>query len=68
VLTAGGPTGGSLDLVRPDDLVAVATDPVAADAWGASLLGLGPTELPYLAMAESRRLGTVDWRSLAETV
>lgn len=68
VLTAGGPTGGSLDLVRHDDLVAVATDPVAADAWGASLLGLGPAELRYLAMAESRRLGTVDWRSVATTV
>lgn len=68
VLTGGGPTGGSLALVRPDDLVAVATDPVAADAWGAGLLGLGPDELPYLAMASSRHLGTTDWQSVATTV
>ena len=42
ILTGGGPTGGSLALVKADDLVAVATDPVAADAWGASLLEVEP--------------------------
>ncbi len=48
VLTGGGPTGGSLALVRPDDCIAVATDPVAADAWGATLLDLGPERTaPY---------------------
>lgn len=68
VLTGGGPTGGSLDLVRHDDLVAVATDPVAADAWGAGLLDYGPAELPYLAIAERLGLGTTDWQSVSETV
>jgi len=65
VLTAGGPTGGSLDLVRADDLVAVATDPVAADAWGAARLGLGPQELPYLAIASRLGVGDADWTSIA---
>jgi len=68
VLTGGGPTGGSLDLVRTDDLVAIATDPVAADAWGAGLLDFGPAELPYLAIAERLGLGTTDWKSVAERV
>ena len=68
VLTGGGPTGGSLDLVRADDLVAVATDPVAADAWGATLLDFGPAELPYLAIAERLGLGTTDWQSVATKV
>jgi uncharacterized protein (DUF362 family) len=68
VLTGGGPTGGSLDLVRHDDLVAVATDPVAADAWAATLLDLSPAELSYLSIAERLGLGTTDWRSVAETV
>lgn len=68
VLTGGGPTGGSLDLVRADDLVAVATDPVAADAWGATLLEFGPAELPYLAIAERLGLGTTDWQSVATRV
>ncbi len=65
VLTGGGPTGGSLALVRPDDTIAVATDPVAADAWGASLLDLGPEDLPHIAIAARLGLGTTDWKSIS---
>jgi len=64
VLTGGGPTGGSLDLVRDENAMAVSTDPVAADAWGASLLGLGPESLPFLGIAERLRLGTTDWKGI----
>jgi uncharacterized protein (DUF362 family) len=63
-LTGGGPTGGSLDLVRPLDLIAVSTDPVAADAWGGSLLELGTHELRFLAIAERLGLGTPEWRQI----
>lgn len=62
ILVGGGPTGGSLSLVRAVDRLAVATDPVAADAWGASLLDLGPDELPHLRVAERLGLGTADWK------
>ncbi len=65
ILTGGGPTGGSLALVRPSDQVAVSTDPVAADAWGASLLDLEPFQLPHLSIGEGFGLGTPDWRSVA---
>jgi uncharacterized protein (DUF362 family) len=68
ILTAGGPTGGSLSLVRVLDRVAVATDPVAADAWGGSLLDLGPRELPHLAVAARLGLGTSDWASVHRKV
>ncbi len=68
VLVGGGPTGGSLSLVRQMDLVAAATDPVAADAWGASLLDLGSSELPHIGIAQDLGLGTADWRSLVEEV
>jgi uncharacterized protein (DUF362 family) len=64
VLTAGGPTGGSLDLVRPVDRVAVSTDPVAADAWGGSLLDLDVPQLQFVSIAERLGLGTSDWRSV----
>ncbi len=64
ILTSGGPTGGSLALVHPADCIAVATDPVAADAWGASLLDLGPEELPHIAIAARLGLGTADWQSI----
>ena len=64
VLTGGGPTGGSLSLVRALDIVAVATDPVAADAWGASLLDVNSVDLPHIAIASQLALGTADWRSV----
>ncbi len=68
ILTGGGPTGGSLALVSPVDAVAVATDPVAAEAWGAGLLDLGPDQLPHIAIAARLGLGTADWKSvLVET-
>ena len=57
-------TGGSLSLVRPMDLVAVGTDPVAAEAWGASLLGLGADRLAHIAIAEQLGLGSAAWRDL----
>jgi uncharacterized protein (DUF362 family) len=68
VLTGGGPTGGSLALVRAMDLVAAATDAVAADAWGGSLLDLSATDLPHLGIATRLSLGTADWRSVLEEV
>jgi uncharacterized protein (DUF362 family) len=64
ILTSGGPTGGSLALVNPADCIAVATDPVAADAWGAGLLDLGPEQLPHIAIAARLGLGTADWQSV----
>ncbi|MFH1131498.1 MAG: DUF362 domain-containing protein, partial [Pseudomonadota bacterium] len=39
VLMRNGPTGGSLADVKREDALAVSLDPVAADAWGALLLG-----------------------------
>ena len=51
-------------LVDKADCLAVATDPVAADAWGASLLQLGPDDLPHIAIAARLGLGTTDWKSV----
>ena len=68
IMTRGGPTGGSLELVESLDHVAVATDPVAADTWGASLMDLGPQELPYLDIAARLGLGNRDWKSVHEAV
>ena len=64
ILTSGGPTGGSLALVNPADCIAVATDPVAAEAWGAGLLDLSPEQLPHIAIAARLGLGTADWKSV----
>lgn len=66
ILVSGGPTGGSLSSVRTLNQIAVATDPVAADAWGASLLAIEARDLPYLAIASRLGLGSVDWASMLE--
>ena len=66
ILVSGGPTGGSLASVRTLNQLAISTDPVAADAWGASLLGLEAADLSYLAIAARLGLGTTDWQSIAD--
>jgi uncharacterized protein (DUF362 family) len=64
VLWRNGPQGGNLADTRETHVVLATTDQVAADAYAAELLGLSPTALDYLTMAEKRRLGTIDWRRL----
>lgn len=68
IMISGGPTGGSLASVRTLNQVAVSTDPVAADAWGASLLDLSARELSYLDIAARLGLGITDWSSISEKV
>lgn len=63
-MMTNGPTGGSLSDLKQTDTMIVATDQVAADAFGASLLGRTPNDLPYIARAEAAGLGTADYRSL----
>jgi uncharacterized protein (DUF362 family) len=59
VMVRGGPTGGRLEDVRIENAVAAGTDAVALDAWGAGLLGLDPSGIRYLAVAEGRGLGSI---------
>lgn len=64
VMVSNGPTGGSLtDLQRKNTLIA-SCDQVAADSYGASLLGLKVSDLPYLAKAELAGAGTTDYELL----
>ncbi|MHC4645199.1 MAG: DUF362 domain-containing protein [Planctomycetota bacterium] len=64
VMVTNGPTGGSLsDLKRTNTLIA-SCDQVAADAYGSTLLGLKPSDLPYLAKAQAAGSGTADYESL----
>ena len=64
-MISNGPTGGSLSDLRATRTMIVSTDPVAADACAAGLLGLTPDRLPHLARAAAEGLGTVDFESLA---
>jgi uncharacterized protein (DUF362 family) len=63
-MMTNGPTGGSLSDLKPTGTLIVSTDPVAADAVGASLLGRTAADLAFIAKAQSIGAGTADYRSL----
>ena len=63
-MATNGPTGGSLSDLKPTGTLIVSTNPVAADAVGAGLLGRKVADLPFIAKAESVGAGTADYRSL----
>ena len=64
VLLRNGPQGGNVDDTRRMNTVVATIDQVAADAFGCTLIGQRPENIPYLRMGEERRLGTVRWQSL----
>jgi uncharacterized protein (DUF362 family) len=66
-MTANGPTGGSVDDLKPTRTVIAGTDPVAVDAYGARLLGKQPTDLPYLTLAQKAGAGAIDYHMLKFT-
>ena len=59
-----GPTGGSLSDLKNTNTMIVSTDQVAADAFGASLLGKSLDELPFIGKAEAAGIGTADYHKL----
>ncbi len=59
-----GPTGGSLDDLAATHTMIVSTDPVAADAFGATLLGKTAGDLPFIGLAAAAGAGTADYESL----
>ena len=67
VLMSNGPTGGSLNDVKPGNTVIASIDQVACDTIGYGLLERDPANLEYLHLAAARGIGTTDWRSLRWT-
>jgi len=61
LLRRNGPQGGSPEDVEAPRLVMAGIDPVAIEAFGASLLGLTPADLPQIAQAAERGLGQPTW-------
>jgi uncharacterized protein (DUF362 family) len=64
VLLRNGPQGGNVDDTRRMNTVIATIDQVAADAFGCTLIGQRPENLPYLRMGEERGIGTRDWHTL----
>ncbi len=63
-MMTNGPTGGSVSDLKKTNMMIASCDMVAADAFGCSLLGYKPADLPYLSIAEKAGVGTVDYESL----
>jgi len=60
ILTAHGPTGGSLNDVQQTNTIIASHDMVAADAWAATLFGLTGADISYVKAAAAMGLGTID--------
>jgi uncharacterized protein (DUF362 family) len=63
-MMTNGPTGGSLSDLKNTNTMIVSTDQVAADAFGASLLGRSLDKLPFIGKAEAAGIGTADYLKL----
>lgn len=64
ILTAHGPSGGSLDDVKKLDTLIASPDVVAADAYASTLFGLQPLDLDYIQAAAGLGLGQSDLKAL----
>jgi uncharacterized protein (DUF362 family) len=63
ILMRNGPRGGNLDDVKKVDAVAASVDPVATDAWAATLLEADPDKLAWIQNAAAVGLGSTDYRA-----
>ena len=63
-MMTNGPTGGSLSDLKNTHTMIVSTDQVAADVFGASLLGRTLDQLPFIGKAETAGIGTADYLKL----
>ena len=64
ILTANGPTGGSLDDVKQLDTVIASPDIVSADSYAATLFGRKPEEIAYIEKGAAMGLGRMDLQNL----
>lgn len=64
VLIRNGPQGGNVDDTREMNTVIATVDQVAADSYGAGLIGQKRENIPYLKMGHERGLGTMFWENL----
>ena len=64
VMMSNGPTGGSISDLKQENTIIISSDQVAADAYGATLLNMKESDLPYLSMAQKAGVGTADYKSL----
>jgi len=60
ILVDHGPTGGSPDDVKEMHQVVAGVDPIAVDAYAATLFGLKGKDINYISAGHERNLGEID--------
>jgi uncharacterized protein (DUF362 family) len=63
-LMQNGPQGGKLEWVKQTNTIIASHDIVAADAYGATLLGLTGADIPSIRTGAQRGLGTMNLSSI----
>jgi len=64
IMVRNGPTGGRLEDVKILNRVAASSDPVALDAYGATLFGVAPGDLSFVTAAHRMGLGEMDLKKV----
>ncbi|MEN8262516.1 MAG: DUF362 domain-containing protein [Nitrospirota bacterium] len=64
VLVRNGPTGGSLSDVSIEDTIIAGLDETALDSYAIQFLDLKVDDVRFLKIAERRKIGITDWKSL----
>ena len=64
IMVRNGPTGGRLEDVKILNRVAASSDPVAIDAYGATLFGVAPGDLSFVTAAHRMGLGEMDLKKV----
>ncbi len=66
VLFRNGPQGGNIADAKDMHQVIATTDEVAADSYGAALIGVLPESVGYLRLGQERKLGLMDLTDVVE--
>lgn len=64
VLKQNGPTGGNLSDVSEENTIIAGLDEVALDSYCLRFLDLKVDDVPFLTLAQQRKIGVTDWKSL----
>jgi uncharacterized protein (DUF362 family) len=60
ILTSGGPNGGSPEDIKEPKTIIMGKDPVAVDSYAATLFGVKPSDIKYIALAYKEKMGEID--------
>jgi uncharacterized protein (DUF362 family) len=64
VLKRNGPTGGNLSDVSQENTIIAGLDEVALDSYCLRFFNLKVDDVPFLSLAQQRKVGVTDWKSL----